>query len=252
MSYTSVWALFYQVLGGAVVIPLMNLCYVLAGARQMGYLRVDRMVPGNVAEVLVPALLLGYLVPTLLMYLPFFSDRTTLYLVAFWQFSPIYVNVLIGVLGRQAGSLRLTRRKAAPDVQHLKLVYIVSIAVAFVAHCFTISNVLLGRSGEASLVSIFVPSHSRSFQSTGQGFHFVFQWDWLVIAISSITWAVYAIMEVQTELKALSIEGNVKGLTILLAIHLLFEGPGGAVAAVWWWRENALLEIERRAHEKTK
>ena len=230
----------------------MNLCYVLAGAGQAGYLRSGRVVPGNVAEVLVPALLLGYLVPTILVYLPFFAEQMTLYFVVFWQFSPIYVNVLVAVLSRQAGGSRSTKKKGAPDVQHLKLVYILSIAVAFVAHVFTISNVLLGNTGEASLLSIFVPSRSRLFKSTGQDFHFIFQWDWLVVAISAITWAVYAIIEVQTELKALSIEGNVKGLMVLLAIHLLLEGPGGAVAAVWWWRENALLEIERQAHEKTK
>ena len=252
ISYTSVWAIFYQALGGAVFLPLHDLCYIFV-ARRPSYLRAGRAVPVHVAKALIPALLIGYLLPTCLLFIRRYSQQTVLYLIAVWQFTPFYINILVGIFGSMLKTSPTSTNKAmSSESNYLITVYLISVLASATAHITTLSGILSGNPAEVSLASIFLPSQSRLLKSTGQDLHHIFQWDWIVIATSSFIWALYAVAEISAERQVLGMKHSSTRIISLMAISTILLGPGGTLAAVWWWREIALIEIENNIKSKGK
>lgn len=68
---TAIWGLFCQTIGFALVGPLYYAAYIWASADENYWWPLSRQVPTPYAKTILPALLLGYLLPTLLMLLPY-------------------------------------------------------------------------------------------------------------------------------------------------------------------------------------
>lgn len=169
-------------------------------------------------------------------------------LVAYWQITPLVVNSFLGLFSNILAMVDETpapapsSRPVRLDVPILKTLYAICIFVSTASHCFVLYTIS-GTDG-VTFSSVFIPDLSNTVGSLSQGIHYIFQWDWIIIASSQLLWAWFTVFELRSfGIRILDLA--VAGVLILVCATAM--GPGGALAAVWWWREDKHIEIEQDA-----
>ncbi|KAH9895460.1 hypothetical protein F4778DRAFT_746962 [Xylariomycetidae sp. FL2044] len=247
ISFTAVWALFYQTAGGAVIIPLYYLASVLTTSKETYYTS-GRQVPLSYSRSLLFAAVVGYLLPTFILFAPWVSFETTQLLTVIWQGAPLYVNALyflssMIVPNSQAASS--TSRKN-PDISHLKRIYYVAAFVTSLAHIGTIYVCLTSPSPQLHLARVFWPSKARWHDSTALGLHYIFQLDWWGIFATTLVWSWIAVYDVQRILltPGAPLRNSMLVWALRIASMAVVIGPGATLALVWSWREDKLAMVE--------
>ncbi|KAI1345056.1 hypothetical protein F5Y15DRAFT_16069 [Xylariaceae sp. FL0016] len=251
ISYTALFACFYQTVGGAIIIPLYYLASA-ASSRNDTHLTSGRAIDLACARMLIPACVLGYLLPTVLMYVPWSSFETRQFWTAFWQPCPVFVNAVL-LLRTRISSLAISsspednsKRAKNADVKYLKLLYVIAAGVAATAHLGTLYLCLMSSNSELSVSSIFVPQFAFRAESMTAGLHYIFQVDYLGIFLPSLLWGFLAVHDV---LRVLLGEDLRSWQMLLIAVSTLIVGalvgPRAALALIWWWREEKLIRIEQ-------
>jgi len=238
----------YQCLGAAIVLPLYFAMFTWASSKP-GYFTSGREVP--TAKVLLPSLILGYVIPTALMFFPFpFGSDLIAYqnLAAFWQPAPLYPNLLVFLfsLAPGLGSKQQLARKDA-DVSHLKLVYLLAGIVSMASHVGLIYVCSVPGSG-LSLSTVLLPDEALRMKDMANGLLWIFQWDFIGTFSAALLWSWLSVVEVGQVAGQKATGGVVAVGTIGLLTVL--GGPGAALAAVWLWREGKMAESRAGARKK--
>ncbi|KAI0096075.1 hypothetical protein GGR51DRAFT_544416 [Nemania sp. FL0031] len=280
ISFTGLFVLFYQTIAGAAIIPLYYLSYMLISKPDAYYVD-GRLVNLPYARGMLFSISLGYLLPTLAMYIPtllapyvpaweiiapdwvgeafpglaphvvdldasvrsFFSAATTEFFVFLWQPSPGFVNMLLFLC-----SLILPacagRNDPTPDVKSVKQVYAAAGVVCAVNHLVTLYVCATATNPQLSFAYVFLPDRSTWMQSTTAGLHYIFQVDWWGCFLPTLLWAWIAVYDVhRLLLGSASAVQLVKWAVYIVGLTVAL-GPGGMLAVVWSWREDRLVMIE--------
>ncbi|KAI0430703.1 hypothetical protein F5Y09DRAFT_222338 [Xylaria sp. FL1042] len=254
VSFTGLFVLFYQTIAGAAIIPLYYLAHVLLSASDAYYIT-GRKVSLPYARGLLFSIAIGYLLPTLAMYVPGLSTSTTQFLVFLWQPSPAFVNILLF-----ASSLLLSNSsssgggsssssksaKGSPDVQHLKRAYATAALICGLNNLATLY--VCATSGtsnpQLSFSYVFLPQRASWMESTTSGLHYIFQIDWWGCFVPTLLWAWIAVSDVhRLLLGGAGVAQLLKWAVYIVGLTLVL-GPGGMLAVVWSWREDRLVMIE--------
>ncbi|KAI1499834.1 hypothetical protein F5X99DRAFT_264465 [Biscogniauxia marginata] len=271
ISFTAILALFYQTIGSAIIVPLYYASHIYISSSPTYYAS-GRSVPLPRARALLLSSVVGYLVPTVAMYLPWGSVRTTQYLTALWQPSPAFINVLLFVgsslLSLSPSPTASSQKQARnADVKHLKRAYLFAFVVSALSHAGVIYLCLfpsrfplltsLSHAGTPSLRSVFLPSRQTRKATTAAGLHYIFQVDEWGLFVPSLLWCWVAVGDVlrllprrggsSSSSRAVIQLGTAAGAIFGLAAVF---GPGAAMAAVWSWREDKLVVIEEDAAKR--
>lgn len=240
ITFTSLWALFYQTIGGAVIIPLYYLCYTWIAARP-AYWTGGREVPLARARTLLPAAVLGFLVPTLATWLPFdlFDLESRQALVAFWQFTPLVLNLLWYVFSSIYGSASPSDSKPRPsaDSRDLSLLYLAAFVVTQSSHAITLFLCVTSPDPSISFDTVFSLRVPTAAAPMHEAIHFIFKVDYWIIFAATLLWCVQAEWEV-IALRRTSLTAMTAVLSTLAGAVVL--GPGAVLSAVWWWRESKI------------
>lgn len=260
LNSTGVFALFYQTVGGAIIIPLYHLIYMRDTSRRSDptyWSAASRRVPVSYAKALLPAVVLGYLVPTALIFLPYSAPHlwTTQAAVALWQPCPWFVDGLLWLLASLlsvSSSPQTTtpvgrgpkgrKKTAPPDLAYLDTLYAVAFTVAAFAHVASMLTCLLSaNSAQLSFAHVFLIQSGGGELSMTQGMHAIFQADFWIIFASSLIWAFVAAWD----LKRLG-KTDVSLATVFVAILVgsVLVGPAATLAGVWHWREHVMVAEE--------
>lgn len=226
----------YQTVGGAIIVPIWFLLFLRHSAQTGKYELTAVQLPLGYAKALMYAHVLGYLLPTVALFLPF-SDpdlSTTQLLVANWQPCPLYVSVILVLTAQVFGDAGESTKFPESDLLHVKSMYAYSFIVAAVSHI-----ALLIRCSQAqwTLSDVFVPQMLSTNQSVGGLIYYIFQLDYIFIFASAVV-AAYVTMVDLRELGTSNVSLLVAGIGLIIGTVL--AGPGATVAAVWWWREDKL------------
>lgn len=220
--------------------------YVSASASDAYYFQ-GRAVSAGYAQSLLPAVVLGYLVPTALVYyVPWGYTRTVQQLVAFWQPSPIYVSVLLGVfsfLVPSSSSSATTAVAKNADVKHLKRAYLVVGLVTAAAHAATVYTLLTSDDAKLTFGYVFLPDRATWKDSMALGLHYIFQVDFFGAFGATLIWGwvvVYDVLRILGKPGAIDFIKTVLGIVFVTVV----AGPGTALVMVWNWREDRLVMIE--------
>jgi len=214
-------------------------------ARLEYYTTPSRQLPLPYARSLVPALLLGFLLPTITIYLPFDDPGLMIKqaLTAFWQVTPLLVNLMLHFLQPffSASSSPPARKTADSDAEtdatYVKRLYGICFVTSAAAHLGIVSLRLLDP--KLSLIRVFLPKTELLPGSAAETLHFIFQWDYLLIFAASMLWACVAVHDLdvagRTDVSLVQLG------TAVVAGSVIF-GPAATVVGAFWWREDKLRQ----------
>ncbi|EXJ92529.1 hypothetical protein A1O3_01081 [Capronia epimyces CBS 606.96] len=244
ISFTSIWALFYQTVGGAIIVPLYYLAYLWDSADSQYWSAESRQVPVSYAKALLPALLLGYLVPTTLMFLPY-SDSdlwTTQAMIALWQPSPWFVNAILWILSTFYGSMdsqTAGQESSLRDMKYLDSTYMVVFLVSVISHFGTVLVCLLSDDPQHSFSHAFVPHVRHVEPNLTEGLHAIFQYDFWIIFAASLLWIWLAVWDLKRVGKT---NASLSRAALLILFGTIAVGPAATIVGVWYWREHVMAK----------
>lgn len=195
------------------------------------------------AQSLIWAIIIGYTLPTIFLFVPWGNAVTIQNFAALWQISPMLVPLICSILGSSYAKLHnlkpVSRRanEVFPDLVHLKRLYIVTGVLGLVLHAYCITRIT--SSSDMSLKSVFWPDFSVQRRPFGQGLQVLFLTDFWGFYIASHAWLCMAVYDVKRMGRTTVALGKACALITLSAFII---GPGATMSAVWYWREKALAK----------
>ncbi|KKY13272.1 putative fad binding domain protein [Diplodia seriata] len=229
--------------GLATVLPLYVLVFFNASQGVAYWMPAERCVPQSVSKVLLPALILGFLLPSVLMVVLGAESQYIQEVIAAWQLTPVLVSPLSVVLSKLQSRPASLKESNAPvedyqglDMPHLKRLYDVLFFISAAVHVTVLA--VLGLSSDMSIAGAFVPVQPTSPVSTvAAGMKIFFQFDLLMTAFTMFVWLVLNVWDMKrvgiVALPALKTVG-------VLLLGNLLVGPGATLVAFWKWREETM------------
>lgn len=254
LDRTSIWALAYQTVGGAVIIPLYYLAYTRVSARKDFWSPASRQIPASYAKALLPSLVIGYLLPTILIYLPFADSDLSLTqgLIALWQLSPLIVNMLLFVISAVYGINERSNSKNDDDVskplnddiKYLDRVYLTCFIVSAVAHIGTILVCLLSTHPQHSFMHALVLRPTSNQMPWGECIHYIFQIDYWVIFAAALGASYLTLWDLKT--MGGKTDFSLLRAAVGMVLSVICVGPAATVAGVWYIREHAWVRKDKK------
>lgn len=238
-----------QLKGIAYIAPI----HALVQAFQNSISPTGRFVPVEVAEVLLPALTLGYAIPTALMLARGTDTAARQDLTAIWQFSPVIFSTLTALFST---GRRWWRRRALPksetaderfkaykaeDMSPLKTTYTCSIALQAASHIATLAYCSLSPSISIANMFFGVPSplnNEWNLPNIASQAAVFLKYD---LGIASCAWAasgLYSIWDLR-RLGYIRTQDAVKAALGAVMGQFLI-GPGATRTGLAYWRETIL------------
>jgi len=191
---------------------------------------------------------MGYLIPTIAMYLPY--NDPDLYItqgfVALWQPCPFIINFLLFVISAAYGNQPTTSKKAASaskNVKYLDRLYLTCFVVAAIAHIGTMAVCLSSTDPQMSLIRaiVLVPPNERL--SMAGILLYIFQVDFWIIFAAAVVGAYIGLWDVK---RAGLTNLSLSTAAAVMAIGVILVGPAATVAATWYVREHAMLQNDKK------
>lgn len=254
VSWTGVWGLGVQVATWACVGPVWLGLQVLTSPFNRGeQSRSDVEVEDVDVLSVLPALITGFLVPTLLMGAPVDRvegwERKQLW-VAVWQAFPLWVSlsriVFAKLLRIGYGRNVAQGREKASSIKYRRVLYAILLALTVVIQGTTLWMVsnqpgapnLFTKDGFRYCVDHFQPrtmSPATKMGSIGEGAHLLLQWDEIVLLASMVVWS-SALLFGTTTSNGVSMQ-KYKYL-LLASVFLSCALPMGFTVSTIWLRDE--------------
>lgn len=236
--------------------PLYYSAYTFISDAEPYWWPLSREVPIHHAKALLPAILIGYAVPTVLMFTPWKSPTTIQNFAALWQVSPMLVPMLTVIFGMIYTRLNVQKGTPKPreadeefaDVPYLKRVYVVVFVLGSMLHVGVISQIWWSADPELTMASVFSPDFSATAKSLGEGLRALFMADFWAFWIASYVWCASSVWDLKRVGRTNAHVGKASAL-IFLANFVV--GPGAAMAGTWYWRESAMARTSISKKERS-
>lgn len=199
-------------------------------------------IPSAKARGLLLALILGYIIPTGIMYMPFLDIETQQLLIAFWQPSPILVNILWYIFTKVIPSSETSKEDIIETRAYVNLIYATVIFVSAFTHVSVVVACLTSSRPDVGLSSVMLPFH-RDEWTMDEALLFIFQIDFWVIFAAALTACYISIWDLSS--LGLTTMGIWGGIFELSTVAVLL-GPGAAVGLGWYWREKGMYQAAQK------
>jgi hypothetical protein len=254
LASPALWGIMYQLRGIGLIAPLYFATSLFHSSSVSYFTPSSRRIPESTAKAVIPGLVLGFVLPTMMMFFPLQNSFNTRQIfIALWQPTPVYVAILTETLSRafkcigpSTGVKTNTNGDGVSDhdLPHLRVVYA---TVGSISACFHLALILCWvSSGTEFIARAFLPFDSLAQVSNlADGVFVFFQNDFLLVAVATMLWC----LTNAWDLYRVGIS-NVSWRIVSLAIILgcIVVGPGATVAAVWYWREEVLSRTSFNQH----
>ncbi|KAH8891947.1 FAD/NAD(P)-binding domain-containing protein [Thozetella sp. PMI_491] len=238
VTWPSVWATLYQLLGIARIGPIYYLVSLWTTNHPIYQRTSGRPVEVATARAILPGAIFACVIPSVIMFLPFENLEVWQNSIAFWQVSPLLVSPLVSLLAALNRFLSRKLRDPASlyeltneDVPHLLSAYSTAFCVAAIAH--------------VSLLFFIASSPTLSLARTFWDVAFTFlKYDLMIFSSASMVWCLYSVFEVRRQGYITTPQAWRAALGVLASAVLL--GPGAAYAGTWYWRESVIATLSQR------
>lgn len=251
LAFPSLYLLAMQIQGIAIISPV----YAVLSALLSTPIPTRRFVNLEVTRALMPAVILGYILPTILVIADVSSmAELTTWVPRVYQFAPMLVcslTVSFAYLDRIWSFRHDTQRDQgqsevecykAQDVPNLKSAYLFAFALQAIAH----ATLLVYAHNEPSIITVsqvvlqsFWNSNRKFMDQATE----LFSTD---LAITFITWFIsniYSIWDLRRFGYITTQDGLICALSVV--VGQLLVGPGATWAGLWYWREGVIVGLQR-------
>ncbi|KAI0600328.1 FAD binding domain protein [Biscogniauxia sp. FL1348] len=254
LALPSVFLGVMQLKGVAYIAPL----HALVSAFHSSLLPATRLVPKDVGDALIPALTLGYAIPTALMLVPGANITARQDIIAFWQVAPVLVPIFTTLFTtalrnrrqqHNRGSERdyeASRQQAAEeDCQSLESVYTHNIAVQATSHIATLVYAYFNPHISIAQMLFGVPNPldaTWDLPNTTSKTAVFLKFD---LGIASIAWfarGLYTIWNLRRH-GYITSKDAVKA-AISAALGQVVIGPGATWTSIAYWEEKVLASFK--------
>ncbi|WYZ44688.1 hypothetical protein EsH8_VIII_000004 [Colletotrichum jinshuiense] len=243
VSWPSLLAV-YQLVGIGKVAPIYFLVSLYTTRRGVYSRPTGRPIPSSVAKALPVSLVLGYVLPTILMFLQYGDSVVQQNAIAFWQPSPVYVSVLTWVLSGALGYISRTKSLdweifENRDLASLRIGYALCFFAAATLHAAALAYSRLSPS--VSLFKAFLDLPTVASMSLGNDLAGFWKYDMLLCFAAVAVWCLYSVYELR-RLGYVTTRAAIGAAALTLTGHVLV-GPGATYAALWAWREEVIARL---------
>ncbi|KAJ9144948.1 FAD/NAD(P)-binding domain-containing protein [Pleurostoma richardsiae] len=255
LALPTIWFTLVQWAGVGIYMPLYYAAYTWVSDVEPYWWPLNRFVPIHYAKSLLWANLIGYVLPTILMFLPWKAPFTIQNFEALWQPAPMFVPLLTTIFGAiyswrypltLEGKLTPRAKDQPGDIAELRLIYVITGAMGVLLHWGVMFKLLSSTDPNLTLSSVFIPDFSATPKVLGEGIRNLFMADFWGYYVASYVWCASAVWDLKRVGRTDADVG--KAAVAILAAHFVL-GPGAVMSAVWYWREGALA---RTIFTKTK
>ncbi|KAH6977419.1 hypothetical protein BKA56DRAFT_674234 [Ilyonectria sp. MPI-CAGE-AT-0026] len=246
LALPTIWFTLVQWAGVGIYMPIYYAVYTWISDVESYWSPLKRFVPIEYAKTLLAANFLGYILPTILMFIPWSNPYTIQNFEALWQVSPMLVPLFAMIFGTiyawqnpKPSEEKLTPpSKGEPfDLVSLKLIYVVTGACGVFLHWGIMIKLLTSIDPGLTFGSVFLPDWSATAKPLGEGIKNLFLADFWGYYLASYVWCASAVWDLnrvgQTDVDITTAS------VAILAGHFII-GPGAAMSAVWYYREDAM------------
>ncbi|CAK7234707.1 hypothetical protein SBRCBS47491_009040 [Sporothrix bragantina] len=240
----TVWMTLVQSAGVGIYMPIWYAVYTFVSEPETYWWPLNREVMLPWASNLLTSCLVGYALPTVLMFYPWSDPNLVQNFEVLWQVSPMLVPLFVNVLGycygkRNPSWTKIPKRADTPfpDVVYLKQLYLVTGLLGFALHIYCIGAIVA--SPTLSISSVFGPDFAAEPKSLGEGLRALFLIDFYGLEVASFAWCVQAVWDLR-RVGRTSVDMGTSAA--LIALANIVAGPGAALSAVWYWRETRLAK----------
>lgn len=227
-----VFGVLMQILSFGFIMPLYSLLFITAGTRvKSGTLSV-KINQAN-AEALLFALLVGFVVPTVSMFL--FEDATV---TAIWQFFPI----IMGFLGFAHRLIRSPSRHTESGYSTVQAMYALVFVASAAVHIRYVWPLFTETDALQHLFLPYVGSDDPALAPAVENIAEFFKWDFLLGVASTF---VLLLSFAESLFQCIVITVWCIATTVVL-------GPGAAISSVLMWREEQLNKPVKTPREKVQ
>lgn len=233
-----------QSTGYGFIMPLYSIFHLLASkTAATNDLAQAVAVPDFAAlEALPWSLTIGYIIPTILLAIPFQSNMLHQWFGGFWQIFPIWVTLLQHISRYFYAEPEGKRAKDATDRIHKRHVlhnaYLFPFTISAACHLGTLAVV---GATQLRFRDIFIPPPFYSctkMKSMSAGIHNFFQYDQYIGSAAALVWVIA--LDTNSKRVSLSWRDWILLLIKILAL-ILVAGPGGALTVLMWHRDKRVL-----------
>ncbi|KLU82235.1 hypothetical protein MAPG_01310 [Magnaporthiopsis poae ATCC 64411] len=258
LTFPGFWALMYQTFAIARTGPIYFLFTLLASLNPLYYRPTARVVDVDVARSVLPAVVLGYVISSVLLCLPHWSSPGAwLDLATLWQVAPVIVGPLTVLFASILRRLRSGNEDAdvevfkCKDLPHLLTAYATLFWTTAAAHLCTLAYFALS-AGRLSLYRAFfdVPlpwgplgDNWMASVDPREAFFVVLRWDQIIMVATSLAWCLWNVFE----MRRLGYTTTTEALRVAAAVAAspVMVGPGAMYAGTWYWREKKIAETSK-------
>jgi hypothetical protein len=234
LEFQWVIGIIYQNFTGGVILPFYWLLFVVTGMATLQYTpqagNNSKISKGH-AESIIFALIVGYIVPSLTMFI-----ATNPYVTAFWQAFPLWMYI------SQLLFLSMRPVSLASGTSTIYITYIALFLLSALPHIYLLAPILFTSPNPSkTFKTLFLPSLDLldpSSTTIDEGVMDFIKWDYTMMLVSTFAATVWV---AGRGLK------NIVVLVIWWAVSILLFGAGASLAGVFWWRERLLHEAQKQS-----
>jgi hypothetical protein len=191
----------------------------------------------NYIKTLLPATIIGFVIPTFTMFYPSLSLPTRQTASIIWQLFPVWIALLNRLFATLVTDTTTRDRIANPtvDMPYLRAAYATSALVAGLAYIYAWSS-----SSPAAMLAYYASKFSAPppAGSTIAGLmEYIFVWDQICAFGAAGLWVLLHFYDLK---KAGKLAASWARIGAVMGAATVLAGPGAAIALMWWWREEML------------
>ncbi|KAK4891341.1 hypothetical protein LTR27_009995 [Elasticomyces elasticus] len=244
LSLITIWYPVFQFMGIGIIMPLYYAIYSFVSESESYWWAPSREVPIQYADSMIWAVIMGYTIPTIVLFLPWSHPFTLQNIESFWQISPLLVPLFCTILAffhpsQRSGAFQQPRKatESFHDLHSLKRLYIIAGGGGALFHMYCVGMVI--HDPELTLSSVFWPDFSTQEKTLGEGVKFMFLIDVWALELATYIWSCQAVWDLKRVGRA---NAHIPKAMALIAAGTAILGPGAAVCTVWYWRETRLAQ----------
>jgi hypothetical protein len=205
---------------------------------------VGRYVPKAIAKAIAPAIFLGYVLPTALIFVPGVPSSLKQNLVVQWLFAAVLVSILLLGFAKFYAQDDVESDfdiYSSKDVPHLIKAYKSMFAFSIAYHVVILAFVFAVGQPTLSSHHLFSPTYNCSenlFGSQEAAIFKFFRTDFLYAFLGVVLHGLYSIYELRYD-GLVTTEQALRACCIFIPAQLVV-GPGATIISLWWWRERIM------------